>query len=348
MYQLLFLIMLCLTFQEGTAMPFDQLIDQQLKEINFSGTVLVAKKGEIIHHQAYGLSDYENQTRNMIDTVYPLASVTKPLTATLLLQRMHQMDGTVTLQSKLSEFIKYDFLVDPTLGDLLHHTSGLSVYTDFTTEDSRRTQPLPDKEFYKLLVPQSPSITPPGFSYNNGNYILLGQVLEVITQTDYKTYFAEKLFSPLGMAHSGFVEITQGSSSYAKGYTRSQTGLFKAAPIDGSWLGCGAGVSATAHDLYLFMKAYEKKEIVSSKIIKQMRGPTEYNYGLGWTLDPSKNDDPHEEAAYYHEGGIPGFSTILFNDPKQQLTIIALSNVETGIESIARNIAALGADKVCH
>lgn len=317
------------------AMAIDTSIDTYLKDIPFSGTVLVARKGEIIHHQAYGMSNYEKKTPNQTGTIFPIASVTKPLTAAIIMQLVEE--EKLSLDSRLSKFVSHPFPIDPTIADLLHHTSGLNLYSDFTKHDTDRSQPLSADVFHRLMTPATKPDEPSGFQYNNGNYMLLGQVIEAVTQKTYQEYFAQKLFHPAKMQHTTFIQQTQCSTFHAHGYLKTDQGLSKAPSIHGSWLGCGAGIASTAQGLYQYIQAYLKEEIVNASTKQQMLEPTAYNYGLGWTLD--KNS-----SAFYHEGGISGFSTMLFYVPKAELTIVALSNIETDIEEITRKIIEISSN----
>lgn len=317
----------------GHTMTLDPSIDTHLKNSSFSGTVLIARNQKIIHHHAYGMSDYESQTPNQTNTVFPIASITKPLTATLVMQLIEE--GNLSLDSKLSKFLDHPFFIDPTLDDLLHHTSGLNLYSDFSKHDINRSHPLSKDAFYQLMVPT----TKPDkseFQYNNGNYMLLGQMIEAVSHKSYQNYFTQQLFLPIKMHHTHFIQQTQYNSSMALGYLKTKQGLDKAHSIHESWLGCGAGIASTALDLYQFMQSYLEEKILNTTSKKQMLAPTPYNYGLGWTLD-------NNTSAFYHEGGISGFSTMLFHVPDTKLTVVALANVEIDIEKITREIADLSA-----
>lgn len=313
-------------------MEFDESINTYLKNNNFSGVVLVSHQKEVLHHQAYGTSNHEKNISNQLDTVFPIASVTKPLTATVVMQLVAEQK--LSLTAKLSEFVTHPFPNDPTIADLLHHTSGLNLYADFSEHDVKRAIPLTDQDFYQRMTPLVPPEKQPMFQYNNGNYILLGQVIEVIRQQSYQDFFAKNIFSPLQMSQTCFVHQTQKGDDQAYGYLKTERGLCKAPSIDESWLGCGAGIASTAYDLYRFIQAYLDGKLIDETSRQEMLKGTVYHYSLGWTLDENS-------SAFYHEGGISGFSTMLFHNPEHNLTIIALSNVETDIEEVTRKIATL-------
>lgn len=308
----------------------DNNIQTYLSDNHFSGCVLISRKSEIIYHQAYGYKDKEKGILNTLETAFPIASVTKPLTATVLLKVLNQTN--LTLEAKVSEFIQFDFNVNPTLQALLHHTSGFSLYTDFTKNDHNREEKLVSTELYEMLA--APVNRPfPTFEYNNGNYIILGHILEKITGKTYREVFAQELFSPLQMETAGFVTQTQMSPNYAHGYVANYS---KAPVIDESWLGCGAGVYATTTDLYKFIQAYVGEDFISPTLRQKMCQFNSHFYGLGWTLK-----EENTPTCFYHEGGISGFSSFLLHDPAKSLTIIALANREINIEKIVWDLHAM-------
>lgn len=87
----------------------DQYLESYMNANNFSSTVFVAHQGKILYHKAFGLADIENMVPCQANTVYQIASVSKPFTAAAILWLEER--GKLKTGDPLSKFI---FLTTPT------------------------------------------------------------------------------------------------------------------------------------------------------------------------------------------------------------------------------------------
>src|SRR5262245_22321024 len=88
----------CLTPSELTR-RIDEHVTAHVTATDFSGTVLLAKDGEPLFHKSYGLANREWLIPTTLDTRFRIASITKPFTATLIMQLREQ--GKLTLDDSI-------------------------------------------------------------------------------------------------------------------------------------------------------------------------------------------------------------------------------------------------------
>jgi CubicO group peptidase (beta-lactamase class C family) len=103
----------------------DYLVNKAFENGDFVGSVLVANKGEIIYQKSLGMADTKNEIPISDSTKFLIASVSKPITAILILQLVEQ--GKIGLEDPLSKFFNTDNsqASNVTVHQLLTHTSGI-------------------------------------------------------------------------------------------------------------------------------------------------------------------------------------------------------------------------------
>jgi len=165
-----------------------------------NGVVLVSDGSGSRYLEAWGWEDFALRTPMRRDSVFPIASVAKPFTATAVLQLWDA--GLVHLDDPVHRHIREFPFAGITLRHLLSHTSGL-----------------PDLELFEPVVAQNPDVrigTPemlralelwdqalptPGdaFRYSNVNYQLLAEVVARVSGLSFPRYMRERVFDPAGM-----------------------------------------------------------------------------------------------------------------------------------------------------
>lgn len=185
-----------------------------------NGSILVAQHGKVLVQRGYGWSDIELKKLNRATTIFPILSITKPITAVVVLKL--QEEKKLSVRDKLSRYFP-DFpnANKITIHHLLTHSSGLHNYSDYVgIEDSLLTNyPMP-KERMLEYIQGKPADFAPGkyYRYNNSGYYLLGLIIEEVTGKPYETVVREMIFHPLKMKHSGFDFNSLPDSLTAKGY----------------------------------------------------------------------------------------------------------------------------------
>lgn len=192
------------------------------------GTVtLIARDGKIADLHASGFQDVENRTPMRTDTIFRIASMSKPITSVAVM--MLEEEGRLLLTDPVSKFIpafKGQRVVaeggttvparrDITIRDLLTHRSGLSygflnggpvgeAYRREGVTDGLSTTSMTLQEAIDKLAAQ-PLMAQPGSAWNYSlSDDVLGRVVEVASGTTYDRFLRERIFVPLGMTDTAF------------------------------------------------------------------------------------------------------------------------------------------------
>ena len=179
------------------------LMQQAVKDGVFPGAVLlVSKKGVIRFFQSYGVRNIFNQKPVTTQTVFDLASLTKPLAtalAVLVLISRKEVDLDQHLGDLLSDF-KLTDKAGISLRQLLNHTSGLPDYRPYYVNVRKR--PLSERiEAIRMAVRQTPLMHPVGQEevYSDIGFMILGWIIESVSGKRLDQFVADNVFIPLGM-----------------------------------------------------------------------------------------------------------------------------------------------------
>ncbi len=327
------------------AQPLPEKLDEYLTSANrmyhFDGVALIAQKGNFLLHKAYGVRNAELKAPNDIATRFPILSITKSFTSTLIL--MLQEQGKLSLEDKLTNYFP-DFPKGDSirLHHLLTHTSGIFDYMSLIDEEDSAIvcHPVPKQRVLDLLW-NKPLAFSPGkqYSYSNSGYFLLGMIIEKITGKPYEQVIRELIIKPLGMTHSGFDFINLPAQSRAFGYDTLTANYYSPYPHFDSTVAYSAGAMySTAADLYKWGQAVAKHQLLSTDSWKQAFTPKLNNYGYGWMIGSYLN-----KQYVGHDGGYPGFMSIFVYYPDEDITIILLKNSGHYGESLYPSVIALTA-----
>src|SRR5687767_12607240 len=266
---------------------FEKLDDYLVSAKNaykLNGCVLVAQ-GKITLQYANGWKNARTGERLQLDTRFPILSITKTMTATVVLKL--QEAGKLSVRDKLSKYFP-DFPNGNkiTIHHLLTHTSGIHNYSDnIGTEDSLITNyPVAKDRIVDQIKSQPPDFAPgKRYSYNNSGYFLLGLIIEKVTGKPYETVVRELIFGPLGMTNSGFDFLNLADSLKAKGYEFLDSERTIPYKHYDSTFGYSAGsIYSTVVDMYKWAKAISSKQILTADSWKIAFTPKVRTYGYGW------------------------------------------------------------------
>ena len=171
----------------------------------FHGSVLVIREGATIYEKAFGYSDIENKVPNQLTTKYNLGSIIKNYTAVLVLQQVE--NGRLKLEDKLSDFdlgFSKDIADKISIFQLLTHSSGFADIFTIEYNADRMSFDTLDKKLSLLI--DSPLLYEPGTDqrYSNYGYVVLGAILEKVTNKNYQTLLEENIFKRLKLKNSYF------------------------------------------------------------------------------------------------------------------------------------------------
>lgn len=255
-------------------------------------SLAVIRNGEIIWEEAFGLANLEKKIKATPETLYAIASATKPFTATALMILVER--GLVELDKPANAYLgnvklsSYEGDVSKaTVRRLLHHTSGLPMYWNFYYAGTSRHRPTLETTLQRY----GRLMSKPGESYNYSNlgYAVLESIIENVSGKPYPEFLAAEVFKPLNLRHAAVQTAPPEGLNVAEKYAPTITPI----PFcDHGTRGAGA-IYATAHDLALFLllhlgrlqpgqKAILEPESVAA--MQRARDPDVRNssYALGW------------------------------------------------------------------
>ncbi|MEU7838594.1 serine hydrolase domain-containing protein [Nonomuraea sp. NPDC049129] len=185
---------------------FDKHIAQLAADDKFSGTVLISYRGKPVLSRAYGMADKEKSIPNRVDTIYPLASASKPFTGLAIVQLAQQ--GKLKFHEKLGAYLDgypAETADTVTVHNLLTHTCGLG---DPTRDDDISTTvhySIAEQlaAMRKRLQSQKPAF-PPGVKhqYSSAGYEVLGEIVARVSGQTFWDYVRDHIFRPAGMTDS--------------------------------------------------------------------------------------------------------------------------------------------------
>ena len=306
---------------------------------NLIGTVLVARGGRILFEQSYGMANEERKVPNSSKTRYRIASVSKPFTATAVLQLQER--GRVSVSDPVSRFLP-DFPNGKriTLDNLLAHTSGIPDINDLPDYDTWARSPHDLRQIVARFAGLPLEFQPGAETrYSNSNYALLALIVEKVSGESYGSYLRQHVFGPAGMRDGGAdEERSRPIPSLAFSYTPAGiAGYDKAPQLDWSNKTGSGSLYATADDLYRFDRALKTDTLLESATRQKyfVEGPDNY---YGWYIFQRAG---HPIMAAKGHG--PGVTAELDRFPDDDVTIILLSNSYGTVSQspIAGDLAAI-------
>ena len=277
----------------------------RLEAYGFSGSLLVAKGGEVILDKGYGFADARRKVPFTAETAFDIGSITKQFTAAAILKL--EMQGKLGVGDPISKWFEGvpDDKKGITLHHLLTHSAGLEdIFGDDYDE-------MPRDRLVKAAL-ASKLLWAPGtrYEYSNAGYSLLAAVVELASGKPYEEYLRENLWKPAGMARTGY--RLQEKGPLARGVYREGedwgTPLDKAWAPDGPWwnLRGNGGVLSTTGDLYKWHQALEGEAILSKEAKEKMFTPHvpedeegRSHYGYGWAIFKTQRNT----RLVAHDGG---------------------------------------------
>ncbi len=356
--QLSVLMCTVLAYATPAEAQFEQIranIKRKLVELGIpSLAVAVAKDRQIIWEAGFGWADREKRIPATEHTMYSLASISKPITATGLMILVER--GLIDLDRPIGDYLgkaklhgrAFDASA-ATVRLVANHTSGLPLHYQFFYQDEPYRRPAMDETIrrYANLV------TAPGerYQYSNLGFGIIDYVIERISGKSYPDFMREEVFLPLGLTRTS-VHIGEGLEKFtATRYAADGTAI----PFYDFDHPGGSAVFSSAHDLVRFgmfhLKNHlsDQRSIITDAAIDEMATASvntgeRSGYGIGWS------DVRNEKGLRMvrHGGGMGGVSTTLILLPEENAAIVVLGNASSSAPGEIANqiLAALVPDKV--
>ena len=294
-------------------------------------SIAVAQDGNIIWEESFGWANREKQIKSTPKTIYSLASISKPITATAIMILVER--GLIDLNKPVNSYLGKSILTvyegdeaDATVARLLHHTAGLPTIWNFYFDGAQINRPPISESIKKYGI----IAAPPGtvYEYSNLGYGIAECIIERISGKSFAQFVKSELFEPLGMHRSFIASDKSQYDSIAARYLENKN----IAPFFEVMSRGGGGICSSVHDLVRFgmfhLKNHlsDQRAIISDSTIDYMQScvdPKVPNspYKLGWDVK-----EIHGYRVVNHGGGMPGVSSALMLVPSSNLAIAILSN----------------------
>jgi len=293
-------------------------------------SVSVVTGGELRWSSGYGEADVENGVKAAPETVYRLASVSKPITAVAAMQLVEQ--GKLDLDAPVQKYVPA-FPTKPwpiTTRQLLGHLSGIRHYGDHEMENTRHYATLAEA---LDLFQNDPLVHEPGtaYLYSTYGYTLAGVVVEAAAGTTFADYVRKNVFERAGMATTRVDDVFEIIPHRAQGYQKGPGGALQNSGLaDTSYKIPGGGLCAAAPDLAHFAIALWNGGLVRPESRREMfkslktRDGRATGYGLGWALGRS----PRGRREVYHRGAQQRVTSLLYTQPERGLAVVLFANLE--------------------
>jgi CubicO group peptidase (beta-lactamase class C family) len=333
---------------------FDRLITILLKIGHYpSMSACIIKNATVVWVKGYGLYDIEQHKQATEHTIYVVASITKTITSTALMQLYEQ--GYFQLDDDVNKYLPFNlrnpnFPNDPiTIRMILSHSSSLNTdpisYHWLNYSHSPPIPWYPNPWLEEYLLPSGSFYTPeiwdtkyqPGdyMQYANINFDLVAYLVQLFSGQPFHEYCNDHIFTPLAMTHTGFRLPDLPIDDVAIPYL-FQNRTYEKLPYYQLLHYPIGGLMTTVDDLSHFLIAhmnhgvYNGTRILQNETVTLMHtiqppGNIYYNfhYGFGWMIV----ETPIGKNVYVgHSGDIPGTHTRMFMDQSDNTGIICFFN----------------------
>ncbi len=320
----------------------DSLVNKAIADKAIPGAVLaVVHKDSLVYLKAYGnKSVYPTVEPMTTETVFDLASVTKPFTAIAIMQLVEQ--GKIRLDDAASRYLPY-VPKDIKVIHLLTHTSGIADYSNLAK--LLKASGKQNRKALEEYIVQKSGRSKVGtvFEYSCLNYVLLQYIVEKVLGKSLRVYEQEHIFKPLGMAKTDFnpegelLKLCAPTERMLDGSVLCGVVHDSLARDCNNGISGNAGLFSNAEDLVKLSKALMNggelngKRILGTRACELMRtvpvGFEKFGRSLGWDSYSTYASDRGDLFGKPKTFGHTGYTgPNLFIDPVSQTAVIFLAH----------------------
>ena len=321
---------------------------------------LVARHGKVVHFDAYGAQDAVSKAPVKTDTIFRIASMTKPITGVAMMQLYEQgkwkLDDPVSkhipafagLKVKAAGNATVAQAQPMTMAQLMSHTAGFDVSAGYEGANLSETdlQGMVDK------LAKMPLASQPGTDWAYGPVVnIQGYIVEKLSGKSLDRYFQDNIFTPLGMKDTQFWADPSKVARISSVHTYDPAGKIVLASPPGRvqttpprFLAGSGGLYSTAEDYWRFAQALlnggelDGRRILKPETVKLMRrdvlrpgvgldlyGPVQQGVGFGMDFavlrDPAAARSPQGVDSYWWGGA---FGTWFWIDPTNDVVFVGM------------------------
>ena len=248
------------------------------------------------------------------DSLYRIASLTKPITASALL--VSEKAGRLSLTDKINKYVAYPEPA-PTIDELIKHIPGLPNYTDTFAYQTGNQTPTTLENLLSLVKPWDGVKR---YQYSNSHPVLTAAALQKVNGLRYEEIIQRDIFGPAGMARSSFA-IPPASES---------VGFPFPSKTDSTWVLYGGGVTSTAADLNRFNQALLNNLFGFGTVesFDRSAGVTSFGMGAGFIGG---------DLRFTHAGALDSYSSFTTLFSADRSSVVLLCNFNNGNPDVMLN-----------
>lgn len=295
------------------------------EKFGFNGSVVVVKNGSVILKKGYGYANKQLAFHNTPQTLYYIASVSKPITAMAVMKLVEQQ--RINLHDPIAKYFS-DVPENKkaiTLEELLTHTSGLA-HTYSCDNIADRDQAI------TTILTNTKLVAPIGtkFNYSGDNYTLLAAIVEIVTGKKFETYVHDNVLLPAGIDKPAFTGTIDRVKLDDLASPSEGSAFHSLKDIQPTWGRKGrAGMMLSVEDLYKIDKAFVGYKILAENTVKNMLSPKIQvaqgpNYGYGFSL--AKTADGISMFGHSGDDDGVGHNVDYLDFPEQGIKVFIATN----------------------
>jgi CubicO group peptidase (beta-lactamase class C family) len=284
--------------------------------------VVVTRNGEIVYAKGYGYADTSLKTAVTPNSLFRLASVSKPITATAILKLVEEKKLTLNdrvfgpgavLGTQYGHPPYATGVQQITIRELLQHTSG--GWTNNFTDPMFHHPEMTAEELISWTLDHQGLTNQPGkvFAYSNFGYCILGRVIEKLTGMPYDAAVKKLILTPAGISSMQIGGNTREQRKPGEviyyGQNNEDPYMYNISRMDahGGWI-------ASAIDMARFLLHVDgfpnPPDVLRDSSITAMTTGSAANpgYALGWGVNAYQN--------WWHAGSLPGTATEIIRAKK--------------------------------
>lgn len=322
----------------GAKKKLDAYFDGLQSRGEISGSLSISERGVVKYQRSIGFATIDNGVPQPADagTRYRIGAISRVFTAALAFQLAEQ--ATITLDNKLAEF--YPDLpnaIGISYRQLLQQRSGLADYTASPDFESWRTTPRTHADLLKAITAGGTKFpTGQRVEISETNYLLLGYMLEKVTELSYDDILRKRLTSKLGLVRTYQAGAGGATTLEAASYAWTAEGWRAMTDDDPSVGGGASSLVSNAGDLVAFTDALFAGKVVSNYNVGAMRDDENTGYSIGL-----RRLELAGTQCFGERGHVAAYDAFVCRFPAQQITIAWTGNaarvpIDPMLEEVAR------------
>lgn len=325
---------------------YSKIVEYYNRDKNFNGTVLIATNGKIDYLKGIGVSNRQNQTKINSKTKFKVASITKTFTAVLILKLYEQgkLDLKATIEKYLPEY-KGEGKDKVTIHNLLTYSSGIpncEGNLGITVYQS----PISIDDFINKYCSGNLEFEPgKQFSYNNGDYIILGRIIEKLSGKTFEQVLDSTILKPLKMHNTNLLYSRDVISGLADTYNidDSTNSFYKDDPMYIENYYSAGAMYSTVEDLLKFDEGIFSYKLLNKETVDLMLTPYPELYGVAYGFWVTENKFGNQNIKVANrQGSIWGANANWLHLIEQNKTILVLSNTNaTNLQDLTEQLVLI-------